>query len=83
MERARARSPCPKLPRKTNFARYLRNARLRRGLSAAEVAELIGVSQASIYFWETDHCRPRDANLAALCRVLKLPTRATRAMATG
>jgi hypothetical protein len=36
---------------------------------------------ASIYFWETDHCRPRDANLTALCKVLKLPIRATRAMA--
>jgi DNA-binding XRE family transcriptional regulator len=46
-----------------------------------DVADLIGVSSASIYFWETDHCRPRDANLAALCRVLKLPIRATRVMA--
>jgi DNA-binding XRE family transcriptional regulator len=50
-------------------------------LSAPEVAEQIGVSPASIYFWETDHCRPRAANLAALCKVLKLPIRATRAMA--
>ena len=69
------------LPRHSNFARSLRNARIRRGLSAMDVADLIGVSSASIYFWETDHCRPRDANLAALCRVLKLPIRATRVMA--
>ena len=71
------------LPRKVSFARQLRDARVRRGLSVAEVAEQIGVSQASIYFWETDHCRPRDANLSALCKVLGLPIRATKAMAAG
>ena len=69
------------MPRKPSFARYLRDARIKRGLSAPEVAEQIGVSPASIYFWETDHCRPREANLTALCKVLKLPIRATKAMA--
>jgi len=49
-------------------------------LSVAEVAEQVGVSTASIYFWETDRVRPRDENLSALCRVLKLPVRATLAM---
>ena len=71
------------LPRYSNFARYLRNARVKRGLSATEVADLVGVSSVSIYLWETDHCRPRDRNLTALCRALKLPVRATRAMAAG
>ena len=71
------------MPRKPNFARYLRDARTRRGLSVAEVAEQVGVSQSSIYFWETDRVRPRDANLSALCKVLKLPVRATKAMAMG
>jgi transcriptional regulator with XRE-family HTH domain len=71
------------LSRKPNFARYLRDARLKRGLSVAEVADEVGVSTASIYFWETDYCRPRDANLSALCKVLKLPIRATREMAAG
>jgi transcriptional regulator with XRE-family HTH domain len=70
-------------PRYSNFARYLRNARIKRGLSAAEVAGLVGVSGVSVHFWETDHCRPRDDNLAALCRTLKLPIRATRTMAAG
>lgn len=69
------------MPRRINFARHLRDARIRRGLSVAEVAERIGVSASSIYFWETDHCRPRDANLAALCKTLRLPIRATKAMA--
>jgi transcriptional regulator with XRE-family HTH domain len=71
------------LPRKLGFARHLRDARLRRGLSVAEVAEQVGVSTASIYFWENDHCRPRDANLSALCKVLRLPIRAAKAMAAG
>jgi transcriptional regulator with XRE-family HTH domain len=71
------------LARYSNFARHLRNARVKRGLSAAEVADQVGVSIVSIYLWETDHCRPRDYNLIALCRVLKLPVRAARAMAAG
>jgi DNA-binding XRE family transcriptional regulator len=68
------------LPRKPNLSRSLRDARIRRGLSVAEVAEQVGVSQTSIYFWETDYCRPRAKNLSALCKVLKLPVRATMAM---
>jgi DNA-binding XRE family transcriptional regulator len=71
------------LPRKPNFVRYLRDAWIKRGLSVAEVADEVGVSTSSIYFWETDHCRPRDANLSALCKVLKLPIRATREMAAA
>jgi transcriptional regulator with XRE-family HTH domain len=71
------------LARKPNLARYLRDARIKRRLSVAEVADQVGVSSSSIYFWETDHCRPRDANLSALCKVLKLPVRAAREMAIG
>lgn len=71
------------LARKPNFAHYLRDARTRRGLSVVEVAEQVGVSTASIYFWETDRARPRDANLSALCKVLRLPVRATREMAAA
>lgn len=50
-------------------------------MSVIEVAEGAGVSAASIYLWETGKARPRDANLAALCKVLKLPIRATRDLA--
>jgi len=71
------------MARKQTFARYLRDARIKRGLSVAEVAEQVGVSTASIYFWENDRVRPRDANLSALCKVRKLPIRATREMAAG
>ena len=71
------------LARKPNLAHYLRDARIKRRLTVAEVADQVGVSSSSIYFWETDHCRPRDANLSALCKVLKLPIKATREMAIG
>jgi transcriptional regulator with XRE-family HTH domain len=71
------------LPRKPSLSRFLHDARIKRGLSVAEVAEQVGVSQASIYFWENDRVRPRDANLTALCKALKLPVRATKAMAVG
>ena len=71
------------MPRKPSLSRFLHDARIKRGLSVAEVAEQVGVSQASIYFWENDRVRPRDANLTALCKALKLPVRATKAMAAG
>jgi transcriptional regulator with XRE-family HTH domain len=71
------------MAKKPSLSRHLRDARLKRGLTVAELAESIGVSQASIYFWETDRVRPRDANLTALCKALKLPIRATREMAAA
>ena len=71
------------MPRKPSLSRFLHDARIKRGLSVAEVAEQVGVSQASIYFWENYRVRPRDANLTALCKALKLPVRATKAMAAG
>jgi transcriptional regulator with XRE-family HTH domain len=73
----------PPLPRKPDFARYIRDARIKRGLSVATVATEIGVTGPYVYFWETGQTRPRAENLSALCKVLKLPVRATRAMATG
>jgi transcriptional regulator with XRE-family HTH domain len=71
------------LPRKPSLSRFLHDARVKRGLSVAEVAEQVGVSAVSIYLWENDRVRPRDANLTALCKALKLPIRATREMAAG
>jgi hypothetical protein len=55
------------LPREPTFSHYLRDLRVPRRLSAAEVAGQVGVSTASIYFWQA-------------CAVLKLPTTATREM---
>ena len=69
--------------RKRSFAGYLRDARIQRGLSVAQVAESVGVSQAAVYFWESDRVRPREANLTALCKALRLPVRATRELAAA
>jgi DNA-binding XRE family transcriptional regulator len=69
------------LARKPNLARYLHEARIRRGLSVLDVAEQVGVTRPCVYFWETGRTKPRDANLTTLCKVLKLPVRATREMA--
>jgi len=71
------------LSRKPSLSRHLRDARIERGLSVAALAERVGVSQASIYFWEGDRVRPREVNLNALCKVLKLPIRKAREIATG
>ena len=77
--RQRARSPAwPSLSSWSAEERSRRPCVLR---SVAEVADEVGVSTASIYFWETDRVRPRDANLSALCKVLRLPIRAARGMA--
>ncbi len=71
------------MARKPSFGNLIRNARNKRGLSVAEVAERVGVSIAAVYMWETDRGRPRDANLSALCKVLKLPVRETKALAAA
>jgi transcriptional regulator with XRE-family HTH domain len=71
------------VPRNPSFGRYPRDARIKRGLSAIEVARQVAVSIASVYVWETDRGRPRDENLSALCKFLKLPIRATREMAAA
>jgi transcriptional regulator with XRE-family HTH domain len=71
------------VPRKPSFGSHIRNARHKRKLTVAEVAAQMGVSDAAVYMWETDRSRPSDANLSALCKVLKLPVRATRVMAAG
>jgi transcriptional regulator with XRE-family HTH domain len=71
------------VPRKPSFWTLIRNTRHKRKLTVAEVAAQTGVSDAAVYMWETDRSRPNDANLSALCKALKLPVRATRAMAAG
>lgn len=71
------------MARKPNLSRLLRDARLERGLSVAELATRVGVSQASVYFWEGDRVRPRVAHLHALCKILRLPIKKTMDIAMG
>lgn len=69
------------MARAKSLSKVLRTARLARGLTIAALAEQTGVSAVSIYNWEAGIVRPRETNLTALCKVLKLPIRATREMA--
>ncbi len=71
------------MAKKPNLSKYLRDARVRRNLTVAELAEKVGVTTPCVYFWETGKTRPRDGNLIALCKALKLPIRATREIATA
>lgn len=69
-----------KLARTKSLSRQLRVARQSRGLTVAEVAADVGVSPVSIYYWESGRVRPRDRNLSLICKILKLPVRATMAL---
>jgi transcriptional regulator with XRE-family HTH domain len=69
------------MARKPSFSNLIHSTRRERGLSVAEVAERVGVSVASSYLWKTDRGRPRDENLSALCKALKLPIGATKELA--
>jgi ribosome-binding protein aMBF1 (putative translation factor) len=66
------------MARKPSFSQLIRSTRQQRGLSVVEVAERVGVSGQCVYLWEADKSRPTDTNLSALCKVLKLPIRATK-----
>lgn len=54
----------------TNIGRMIKDARTRKGLSQAELAEKVGVSQAAIGQWERGTFTPRGRNLNALADVL-------------
>jgi DNA-binding transcriptional regulator YiaG len=47
-------------------AKGLRSLRARLGLSAAQLAILLGVSEQSVYNWETKKATPRKEQLAAI-----------------
>ena len=50
-------------------ARSVKAQRSRLGLSAADYGKLVGVSGLTIYNWEHEKARPRQAQLAALVAV--------------
>ena len=52
-------------------AKGLANHRTRLGLSAADMALLVGCSGQSIYKWEEGKSRPRAAQVASLVKVRK------------
>jgi transcriptional regulator with XRE-family HTH domain len=68
---------------KITFGTHLRNARHKQKLRVRDVAAQMDISDAAIYRWETDYRRPTDANLSALCKLLRLPLKATKTMAAA
>ena len=71
------------MARKISFGTHLRNARKKQKLWVRDVAAKMDISDSAIYRWETDRARPTAANLKALCQLLELPLKATRAMAAA
>lgn len=55
---------------KANLGQLIRAARVKKGLSQVDLADLIGVSQAAIGQWERGEFTPRGKNLNALVEVL-------------
>lgn len=68
------------MARTKSLSKQIRDGRATKGYSVAELADKVGVSQVSIYYWESGRVRPRDNNLTALCRALKLPLRETMSL---
>ena len=61
------------------FATY----RQKLGLSAVDLATLLGVSNQTIYHWESGKTRPRQNQLVAIAGVRKLGKKAIRAALQG
>jgi DNA-binding transcriptional regulator YiaG len=60
-------------------AKGMRSLRTRLGLSAPELARLMGVSDQSIYNWELKKTTPRKEQLATLAGIRSLGRREVRA----
>ncbi len=66
-------------PRLRFVAKGLRSLRARLGLSAPELARLMGVSDQSVYNWELKKTVPRKEQLASLATIRSLGKREVRA----
>ncbi len=60
-------------------AKGLRSMRARLGLSASDLARLMGVSDQSVYNWELKKSSPRKAQLAVLATIRTLGKREAQA----
>lgn len=52
------------------MAARIRQAREARGISASDLARLVGVTPTAVWNWETNGTRPRAEALADIARVL-------------
>ena len=66
-KQAKRQAENPEPATKVRFqAKGLRSMRAKLGLSAADLATLIGVSQQSVYNWEREKSAPRASQVAAI-----------------
>ena len=56
----------------TTLKDIIREARLARGLSQYELADMLGVRNAAVSSWETGKMNPSPENMVALITVLDL-----------
>ena len=77
MEKQRLKSrPSKKLAKNARYSpAWLRSHRDKLGLSAGDYGRLVGVSAQTIYSWENEKSKPRQAQLAALVDVRALGKR--------
>ena len=61
-------------PRRTNNSPIAR-LRIERGLTQAQLAELVGVHKNMVYGWETGKFKPRGENLLKLADALNCNAR--------
>ncbi|MBQ8685852.1 MAG: helix-turn-helix transcriptional regulator [Clostridia bacterium] len=54
-----------------NFAENLKNLRIGKGLTQAELAKSLGVDQRTISAWEKGVCEPSFHILARLCELFE------------
>ncbi|MDR1569243.1 MAG: helix-turn-helix domain-containing protein [Oscillospiraceae bacterium] len=59
---------------RSDFATRLYDLRARNGLTQQKLATLIGVTQQSIWKWETDRSEPNIEKLRRLSELFKVPT---------
>jgi DNA-binding transcriptional regulator YiaG len=66
-------------PRTRFSAKRLARQRQKLGLSAAEMGALLGVSAQTVYNWEAEKSRPRQAQLAAIAALRGVGKRQVKA----
>jgi DNA-binding transcriptional regulator YiaG len=75
MTKSVASEPQPNTPHLRFRAEGLKGHRERLGLSASDVAKILGCSQLSVYKWESGKTRPRETQLQSVALLRKMGKR--------
>ena len=77
-EMAKLEAPPDEVEKARLSPRLIRTLRKRLGITQGSLAKLVGVSAASVTFWERGHTHPTESNKAALVALRKLGRREVR-----